>query len=193
MNGDGKISWGKKTLEDPGDRKKIGNSSIRLPYSFTLDAAWKGFDVTAFFQGVGKRDWYPGPGNYYFWGIYAQPWTNVTVKNLDHWTEDNPDAYFPRVKAYAAEGNSELGMNQTQYLQDASYLRLKNLTFGYTLPKNLVTKWGIENLRFYFSAENIWTLSHLDVELDPETSTTGALGANYPMQKTFSFGFNVGF
>lgn len=193
LNGDGKISWGKKTLEDPGDRKKIGNSSIRLPYSFTLDAAWKGFDVTAFFQGVGKRDWYPGPGNYYFWGIYAQPWTNVTVKNLDHWTEDNPDAYFPRVKAYAAEGNSELGMNQTQYLQDASYLRLKNLTFGYTLPKNLVTKWGIENLRFYFSAENIWTLSHLDVELDPETSTTGALGANYPMQKTFSFGFNVGF
>ncbi len=193
LNGDGKISWGKKTLEDSGDRKKIGNSSIRLPYSFTLDAAWKGFDVTAFFQGVGKRDWYPGPGNYYFWGIYAQPWTNVTVKNLDHWTEDNPDAYFPRVKAYAAEGNSELGMNQTQYLQDASYLRLKNLTFGYTLPKNLVTKWGIENLRFYFSAENIWTLSHLDVELDPETSTTGALGANYPMQKTFSFGFNVGF
>lgn len=193
LNGDGKISWGKKTLEDPGDRRKIGNSSIRLPYSFTLDAAWKGFDVTAFFQGVGKRDWYPGPGNYYFWGIYAQPWTNVTVKNLDHWTEDNPDAYFPRVKAYAAEGNSELGMNQTQYLQDASYLRLKNLTFGYTLPKNLLTKWGIENLRFYFSAENIWTLSHLDVELDPETSTTDALGANYPMQKTFSFGFNVGF
>lgn len=93
LNGDGKITWGDKTLANPGDRKKIGNSRIRLPYSFNIDAAWKGFDLSAFFQGVGKRDWYPGAGNFYFWGIYAQPWTNVTVKNMDHWTEDNPDAY----------------------------------------------------------------------------------------------------
>ena len=193
LNGDGKITWGDNTLANPGDRKKIGNSRIRLPYSFNIDAAWKGFDVSAFFQGVGKRDWYPGAGNFYFWGIYAQPWTNVTVKNMDHWTEDNPDAYFPRVKAYAAEGNSELGMNQTQYLQNASYLRLKNLTIGYTLPQKVVSKWGIQNLRFYFSAENIWTLNHLDVKLDPEVSTTDDSGKTYPMQKTFSFGFNIGF
>lgn len=193
LNGDGRITRGKGTLADPGDRKIIGNNSIRLPYSFMLDAAWKGFDISVFFQGVGKRDWYPGAGNFNFWGIYAQPWTNVTVQNMDHWTEDNPDAYFPRVKAYAAEDNSELGMNQTQYLQDASYLRLKNLTVGYTLPKELVSKWGINNLRFYFSAENIWTLSHLDIELDPEVSTTSAMGSNYPMQKTFSLGFNIGF
>lgn len=193
LNGDGKITWGDRTLDNPGDRKKIGNSRIRLPYSFNIDAAWKGFDLSAFFQGVGKRDWYPGAGNFYFWGIYAQPWTNVTVKNMDHWTEDNPDAYFPRVKAYAAEGNSELGMNQTQYLQNASYLRLKNLTVGYTLPQKVVSKWGIQNLRLYFSAENIWTLNHLDVELDPEVSTTSDAGKTYPMQKTFSFGFNVGF
>ena len=117
----------------------------------------------------------------------------MTVKNMDHWTEDNPDAYFPRETAYAAEGNSELGMNQTQYLQNASYLRLKNLTVGYTLPQKVVSKWGIQNLRFYFSAENIWTLNHLDVELDPEVSTTSDAGKTYPMQKTFSFGFNVGF
>lgn len=193
LNGDGKITWGDRTLDNPGDRKKIGNNRIRLPYSFNIDAAWKGFDLSAFFQGVGKRDWYPGAGNFYFWGIYAQPWTNVTVKNMDHWTEDNPDAYFPRVKAYAAEGNSELGMNQTQYLQNASYLRLKNLTVGYTLPQKVVSKWGIQNLRLYFSAENIWTLNHLDVELDPEVSTTSDAGKTYPMQKTFSFGFNVGF
>ncbi|OUO54814.1 hypothetical protein B5F77_02485 [Parabacteroides sp. An277] len=193
LNGDGRITRGQRTLADPGDRKIIGNSSIRLPYSFTLDAAWKGFDVSAFFQGVGKRDWYPEASNFYFWGIYAQPWTNVTVLNMDHWTAENPDAYFPRVKAYAAEGNSELGMPQTQYLQNASYLRLKNLTLGYTLPKALVNQWHIENLRFYFSAENLWTWNHLDEKLDPETQTTGNLGKSYPMQRTFSFGFNLGF
>lgn len=193
LNGDKKITFGEGTLADPGDRKVIGNSRIRLPYSFNLDAAWKGFDLTAFFQGVGKRDWYPGAGNFYFWGIYAQPWTNVTVKNMDHWTESTPDAYFPRVKAYSAEDNNELGMPQTKYLQNASYLRLKNLTVGYTLPEALTRQWGIDNLRFYFSAENIWTWSHLDVELDPEVSTTSSAGKTYPMQKTFSFGFNLGF
>ena len=57
LNGDGKITWGDRTLDNPGDRKKIGNSRIRLPYSFNIDAAWKGFDLSAFFQGVGKRDW----------------------------------------------------------------------------------------------------------------------------------------
>lgn len=193
LNGDKKITFGQGTLADPGDRKIIGNNRVRLPYSFNLDATWKGFDMMAFFQGVGKRDWYPGAGNFYFWGIYAQPWTNVTVKNMDHWTEDNPNAYFPRVKAYSAEDNNELGMPQTKYLQDASYLRLKNLTVGYTLPTALTEKWGIGNLRFYFSAENIWTLSHMDVDLDPEVSTTSSAGKNYPMQKTFSFGFNLGF
>lgn len=192
LNGDGKITWGRGTVADPGDRKIIGNSSVRLPYSFNLDASWRGFDVTAFFQGIGKRDWYPGAGNFYFWGIYAQPWTNVTVKDMDHWTPENPNAYFPRVKAYSAEDNNELGMNQTKYLQNAAYLRLKNLTVGYTIPQSLTKKWGISNLRFYFSGENILTFSHLDVDLDPEVSTRSA-GKVYPMQKTFSFGVNIGF
>lgn len=193
LNGDGKITFGRGTVADPGDRKIIGNSSIRLPYSFNIDADWKGFSVSAFFQGVGKRDWYPGAGNFYFWGIYAQPWTNVTVKNMDHWTPENPNAYFPRVKAYSAEDNNELGMPQTKYLQDASYLRLKNLTLGYTLPQTLTKKWGVNSLRFYVSGENIFTISHLDVDLDPEVSTQGSSGKVYPMQKTYSIGVNIGF
>ena len=97
INGDKEISNGKGTLADPGDFKKIGNSSIRLPYSIDMDANWKGFDLRIFLQGVGKRDWYAGGGNHYFWGIYAQPWTNVQKGNLDHWTPENRNAYFPRV------------------------------------------------------------------------------------------------
>ena len=194
LNGDGKITKGKGTVDDPGDRRIIGNSSIRFPYSINVDASWKGIDLSMLFQGVGKRDWYPGAGNYYFWGVYAQPWTNVTVKNLDHWTPENPDAnaYFPRVKAYSAEDDNELGMAQTKYLQNAAYLRLKNLTVGYTLPKNLLSKIGVNQLRLYFSAENLFTISHLDVDLDPEVSTHNSSG-KYPMQQTYSFGVNLGF
>ena len=85
-------------MANPGDFRKIGNSSSRYPYSFDLSADWKGFDIRGFFQGIGKRDWYAGGGNHYFWGIYAQPWTNVQTHNLDHWTPENPNAYYPRVK-----------------------------------------------------------------------------------------------
>jgi hypothetical protein len=103
LNGDNKIDFGDKTANNPDDRKIIGNSEIRLSYSFELYGEWKGFDLRAFFQGVGQRDWYPGEASIYFWGMYAQPWTNVTKKNLDHWTPEKPDGYFPRMKAYIAE------------------------------------------------------------------------------------------
>jgi TonB-linked SusC/RagA family outer membrane protein len=197
LNGDGKINFGDKTVSNPGDRKIIGNSEIRLPYSFELAADWKGFDMRAFFQGVGKRDWYPTAASIYFWGVYAQPWTNVTKKNLDHWTPEKPNGYFPRMKAYIAEDNNEeLGAPQTKYLQDASYLRLKNLTLGYTIPKPFLNKIKIEDLRIYFSAENILTFSNLDkdVDLDPEIvnkSFSGSSSGTYPTQKTYSIGVNM--
>ena len=72
----------------------------------------------------------------------------------DHWTEENPDAYFPRMKAYVAENTDrECGVVQTRYLQNAAYMRLKNLTVGYTLPKVLLNKIGIERLRIFFSGD----------------------------------------
>ena len=189
LNGDGKIDKGKNTLADHGDQKIIGNNRARYQYGIDLNAGWKGFDVRVFFQGVGKRDWYPGPSNHYFWGVYAQPWANVQVHNLDHWTPETPDAYFPRVKAYIAEDATELGNPQTKYLQDASYLRLKNLTLGYTLPKTLTNRIKLDKLRLYFSAENIFDVSHIKANLDPE----GLDGKVYPFQKTFSFGLNLNF
>lgn len=198
LDGDNKITFGDNTLANPGDRRVIGNTSIRFPYSFELTADWKGFDVRAFFQGVGKRDWYPGSASIYFWGIYAQPWTNVTKKNMDHWTEENPNAYFPRIKAYAAEdANMELAAAQTKYLQDASYLRMKNLTIGYTLPKSVLDKLKISYLRFYLSAENLFTISNLDkgIDLDPEIidKYNGFNSGTYPMQRVYSMGVNLTF
>ncbi|MDR0700362.1 MAG: TonB-dependent receptor [Tannerella sp.] len=198
LDGDNKITFGENTVDNPGDRKIIGNSSVRYPYSIELATDWKGFDLRALFQGVGKRDWYPGSASIYFWGIYAQPWTNVTKKNMDHWTEDNPNAYFPRVKAYAAEDeNMELAAAQTKYMQDASYLRMKNLTLGYTIPESMLKKLYISSLRFYFSAENLFTISHLDkdIDLDPEiiNKYNGFNSGTYPMQRSCSIGANLTF
>lgn len=194
LNGDGKIDFGDNTVTNPGDRKIIGNNSPRFPYGFDLNGDWKGFDLRVFIQGIGKRDWYPGPSNIYFWGIYAQPWTNVTVQNLNHWTPQHPNAYFPAVRAYIAEDQvSPLTVPQTKYLQNASYLRLKNITVGYSLPHSLMDRWKLNQVRFYFSAENIFTIKHLKVDMDPEGLLNGHGGAIYPFQKTYSVGMNLNF
>jgi hypothetical protein len=199
LNGDGRITYGKSTVDDPGDRRIIGNDQTRLPYSFTLEGAWKGFDLRAFFQGVGKRDWYPGHNHHDFWGVYGNPWATPIAANRDHWTPENPNARWPRLKPFIAE-NKELALPQTGYLQDASYLRLKNLTVGYTLPASLTRQWYIENLRVYFSAENVFTFHHIEVSgIDPELLTnTNKVdhmdGAGvYPLQKVYSVGLNLNF
>lgn len=177
--------------ENHGDWKKIGNSGNHYTFGINLGADWNNFDLSMFFQGVGKRDYAPG-SDLYFAGIYAQPWTNITYGNFyDHWTEENPDAYFPRPKAYAAESSWELGIAQTRYIQRARYIRLKNLTFGYTIPSHITAKAGIEKVRVYFSGDNIFTHSGLykHYKVDPE----GLGGQSYPLQRTFSFGLNVNF
>ncbi|SEW55183.1 TonB-linked outer membrane protein, SusC/RagA family [Chitinophaga arvensicola] len=189
INGDGVIDYGDNTVSKPGDRKIIGNNAPRFPYSIDLTASYKGFDFRALIQGIGKRDWYPNPGNHYFWGVYAQPWTNVQVHNLDRWTPETPNGYFPRLKSYIAEDATELGAPQTRYLQNAAYARLKNVSIGYTIPKSITEKYKIFRFRVYFSAENIFTVSHLKANIDPE----GLDGSIYPFQKTYSCGLNLNF
>lgn len=190
LDGDGEISYGSKTLKDPGDRKIIGNATPRYNYSLTLGAEWAGIDLRVYFQGVGKRDYYPSTGNHYFWGMYAQPWANLMADNLDHWTPETPDAYFPRPKAYVAEmSDKEAGMPQTRYLQNAAYCRLKNITVGYTFPNKWTEKVGLRNVRVYFSGENLATFTKLHKSLDPE----GLDGLLYPYQRTYSFGLNFNF
>jgi len=189
-NNDGIVDFGEQTLNNHGDLMVLGNSSLRYPYSFDLSGGWKGFDLRVFLQGVGKRDWYPGASQIYFWGIYSQPWTNVTVQNLDHWSPENPNGYFPRTKAYSAEDNmQELGIPNERYMQNASYMRVKNITLGYTFPKNWLTRTGLGNVHFYVSGENLFEVSHIKVKLDPE----GLAGDIYPFQRTYSFGMNIGF
>jgi TonB-linked SusC/RagA family outer membrane protein len=207
LNGDGKVNNGKNTLNDPGDQKIIGNSSIRLPYGITGNVDWNNFSLSFFFQGIGKRDWYPSTEAAYFWGQYNRPYSFLPAFNLNRWTEENPsqDAYFPRYRGYTAlSGTRELAVSQTRYLQNASYIRLKNLTLGYSLPMNLIKRLKLSAVRIYLTGQNLWTYSpmfkvtkNFDPEViegsDPEINSGGGDGFSYPMQKTYTLGLNINF
>ena len=188
LNGDGKINQGKNTVDDPGDFKIIGNNRSRYLYGLDLNADWNGFDLRVLFQGVGKRDWYPySTGHAQFFSVYASPWVNVYENILDHWTPENPDGYFPRLKSYTAFGAGDLSYNQTRYLQNAAYLRCKNITLGYTLPKQLLQKIKLNNVRVYLSGENLFEFTPLCKNFDPELLDQ----SSHPMQRTLSIGLNI--
>lgn len=207
-NGDGFVNRGKNTVTDPGDRKIIGNRSPRYTYGINLGADWSDFFFSAFFQGVGKQDWYPSTEAEFFWGQYNRPYNNIPTFHLGNmWTPDNVNAYFPRTMSRAASSTTarELGVPQTKYLQNIAYIRMRNIQIGYSLPKTLINKIGASDLKVYFSGENLWDYSplykivkHLDVEnTGPSdqvfTSGNAGDGYNYPMLKSLTFGLSVVF
>lgn len=209
LNGDGFINRGRNTVNDPGDRRIIGNSAPRYMYGINLGADWHNFFFSAFFQGVGKQQWYPSTETEMFWGQYNRPYNNIPTFHLGNmWTPDNVDAYFPRTMSRAASSNTNrtLGVAQTRYLQNVAYLRMKNIQVGYTLPSKWTQKFGARNAKVFFSGENLFTYSPMykivktiDVEnavpsdQDLNAGSTNGDGYNYPLMKTFSFGLSLGF
>jgi TonB-linked SusC/RagA family outer membrane protein len=211
-NGDGVVGPGAYTLEDHGDLSVIGNSRPRYRYGVNASVGLGGVEVSAFVQGIGERDFYPTNEAVYFWSVYNR-YYNTPVQHLvgDTWTPDNRDAYFPRLKSYEALGsvsgdNAEnpagiLAAPQTRYLQDASYVRLKTLTVAYTLPGRLVESVGADQLRIYFTGENLWEHTGLRMPTDPElllTSDNGPAagrpnGQKYPIQRSYSVGIDLRF
>lgn len=209
-NLDGKpgISKGAQTIEDHGDLKVIGNNTPRYLFGLDLNAAYKGFDFRLFFQGVGKRDYWQGSNM--FWGVISNMWWSAGLKEHgDYFRAEpvglegyqiaaNPDAYYPRPR-FDSDQNHEV---QTRYLQNASYIRLKNFQLGYTLPTSLTNKIGIGNCRIFVSGENLWTGTKLSKLFDPETLDGGDTSDNansaiksggnaYPLSRTWSFGLSV--
>ncbi len=211
-NGINQITIGKNTANDPGDRKIIGNWLPSMQYGFNLSFDWAGFDVSAFFQGLGNTEYYPAGNSFAFWGSYSYPYYSAFLpRNFMStvWSEDNPDAYFPRPRVYSSTGG-ELRPANTRYLQNIAYLRFKNLTVGYTLPEKWTKAIHIEKVRFYFSGENLayWSpLKKYTKYLDPESisrrtldqTSDGIYKGNdsdfmaYPWQKTFMFGIDITF
>mgnify|MGYP003374780380 FL=1 len=206
VNGDGKIDKGAQTLSDHGDLVIVGNEEERYHYGFNINLNWKGIGISAFFQGVGKRDWYPGQETGFFWGKYNRPYSYSLKMHEDRWTPENPNpnALWPRLVAYSSEnGGRPMGTPNNRFMQDASYLRLKALTVDYSLPQAVVRKIGLSGLKIFFTGENMFTFSKICENFDPEVIKGGDVdlkdrkgeeqGYSYPMLKTFTFGLNISF
>lgn len=207
INGDKKISAGSRTLADHGDLKVIGNSTPRYLFGINLNANWKGFDVSVFLQGVLKRDSWVGSSwngvEYMFGASGSGRWWCAGLKSVSDYYRDasswsvengyekeNSNAFLPRPTW--SDKNVQC---QSRYLVNAAYMRLKNLQIGYSLPRSLIAHWGVNNLRVFMSAENLFTITSVPDQYDPETVglDSGNKNNGYPLKKTWSFGINVTF
>ncbi|HYC27455.1 MAG TPA: SusC/RagA family protein, partial [Chitinophagaceae bacterium] len=204
VNGDGEINNGSNTLADHGDLEVIGNSTPRYEYGFRLGADFKGFDISAFFQGVGSRQvWGDGflaiPG--YQSGDGAMP--QAIAGNF--WTPETPNAFYPAAYNNAGSNIANNMQIQDRYLLNMAYLRLKNLTLGYSLPKRIIQRAWISSFRVYVGLENFITWDHLNgLPIDPESingysmwNTTnynlGRTSTGVPAFKSVSAGLQLNF
>jgi TonB-linked SusC/RagA family outer membrane protein len=207
LNGDKAVNAGSSTVNDPGDRRIIGNSAARYTYGITLGGEWNNIFFSAFFQGVGKQDWWPSTEAGVFWGQYNRPYNKLPRWHLDnHWTPDNPNAYLPRyVSRLANRSGGVLREAQTKYLQNVAYIRLKNFQLGYNLPAKIISKIHSTGARVYFSGENMWAWSPLyrltrDIDVESTgpsdqvfTDSNAGDAYNYPMMKGLTFGLSITF
>lgn len=189
ITGPGDIKYidqdGDKKISAPNDLKYLGTTMPRYIFGLNFNAEWKGFDVSITMQGVGKRDFYI---NQEIMAPFSVTWGNFSYKmHNDYWTPENPNASLPR--HYAGSGHNYQISNH--WLQNAAYVRLKNLQAGYTLPKNITNKLGINRCRIYFSGDNLAEISKLNKNFDPELTNTS--GVMYPIMRSFSFGLNLAF
>ena len=201
LDGDKVLGIGSNTVDKPGDRKILGNSLPSLQYGMTFAFDWLGFDVSAFFQGTGNHYWYPHGFNMNFWGCYSYSYVSFLQRDFIQrcWSEENPDAYFPRPRSYSATGG-ELSKVNSRYLQNVRYLRFKNLTVGYTLPKKWLDKGRVDKVRIYFTGENLHYWSPLKkncLYVDPESAFSRSSDVDnhmsYTWQKTMMFGIDITF
>jgi len=207
LNTDNIISAGISTLDDHGDLAVIGNTTPRYQYSFRAGASWKNFDIDVFFQGVGKRDWW-ATGNEaipYYRGADV-----MYEHQMDFWTPENLNAKYPRpypgnavsaiagIATMAGGAPAASGNNfypQDKYLLNLAYLRLKSMTFGYTIPNSLTKKVKIDKVRVYFSGQNLFEFAQnkipIDAEITQGSTTSNFYGRTAPFTRTLSFGIQI--
>ena len=220
LDGDHKITKG-TTVDKPGDLSIIGNSSPRYRYGLNLGAEWNGWDVSCFVQGIGKRDYYPI--SYLYWSFFQQPYAGGQVHTFDYYRESaesseeqakdskswiaaglanqNLNSKYPVLQCWLADKNLGSGIHamgcaipQTGYLLNGAYLRMKNITIGYTLPSALTQKIGISRLRVYVSGDNLFEFSELKKYFDPEAVTQNdSYGYVYPFNRQYTVGLNITF
>ena len=189
-----------KTIYNTGDQKVIGNSTPRYRFNLQGGIGWHGFDIRAIFEGVMKRDLWTGSD--VFWGFSRGIYnSNVTQYHIDNtWTYENPTAYYPRPNT---DGNGRSRQVQTKYLQNAAYIRLKDITLSYNIPRKWLSKLKMEQIRVYVSGMNLWEKTGLPPFMTPDivdqiTSEGVSLqsenaGKQYAFMRSYSFGINITF
>lgn len=221
LDNDNRITKG-LTLDDPKDLSIIGNNSPRFRYGFNLVGDWNNIDFSLFLQGIGKKDYYPL--HYLYWSFYQQPYAGGQTHIFDYYrpqtdsdvdmakhskayidaglANQNLDARFPILQSWLADRNlgtridqsMGLAIPQTGYLLSGAYLRIKNITLGYTLPKNLTDKANLSRIRFFVSTDNLYEWSEVRKYFDPEAVTEDTNnGYTYPFNRQYIFGLNVTF
>ncbi len=176
QNGDGIIN--------DADRVVIGDPNPRYVFGLNINLGWKNFDASLFLQGVGKRDQYLALGF-----VQGPVWENYTSEwHLDYWTPDNPDARHP---AYYSNYNRNYYSMNSWWILDGSFVKLRNVQLGYTLPDRLTDRVGVQRLRLYVSGKNLWMHQNLGIHLDPEYPWTVA--DYYPQTKVISLGAHISF
>ncbi len=183
LNGDGQITG--------ADKKAYPNINMNRPtgnYGLNLFAEYKGFDINMLFQGAtGRKNYWMTRMNTVYVG--SQRYAFQKWHWNDTWNLNNRDAWLPRM----VDGKTPRSMEQSSFwLENMDYLRMKNLQVGYTFPKALMKRIGVDKIRLYFSAENLFTLTGWD-GVDPEKASVGGIGEDpYPIMRTLSVGVNIG-
>lgn len=188
VNKDGKITPGVRTLDDHGDLTIVGNTTPRYSFGINGDLSWKGISFNLFFQGVAKRDYLPANDNWNaFYPFNAGHMEKYYIS--ESWSETNRDAYF----AVPTTGtNTKKNIHpQSRYVQDASYIRLKNLSIGYTFPQKLIAKAKLTSAQIYFAGMNLWEATKMHKPMDPESVFT--LTQEYYLQRIFTLGAKLSF
>jgi TonB-linked SusC/RagA family outer membrane protein len=184
LDGDNSITNGRATADSSGDLRIIGNSDPRYQYGITGGFTWKGLDLDIFLQGVAKRDWMP-EGRYY--GIDNE-WGVPMEAALDHWSYSNPNGFLPRPYIDGGHGNrGGFGYGTDRYMQNAAYLRLKQVTLGYNIVQPWLERARISNIKIYVTGQNVLTFTKLSKLYDPEQ--LNLLG--YPITKSWAVGLNI--
>ncbi len=204
VNGDGELNNGKGTLEDHGDLEVIGNSNPRYEYGFRIGADYKGFDIGVFFQGVASRKIW-GQGFLSIPGFQSSDGAMPEAIAGNYWTPETPDAFYPAAYNNAGSNTANNMQVQDRYLLNMAYIRLKNLTVGYSLPETLLRRASINTLRVYIALENFITWDNLKgLPIDPESISgysmwntsnynSGRTGTGVPAFKILSAGLQLNF
>ncbi|MEQ8647823.1 MAG: TonB-dependent receptor [Cyclobacteriaceae bacterium] len=186
LNGDGVISYGNNTLDDPGDQTIIAVEIPRYQFGVNSNFSYKSISLNVFFQGLLKHEYWPPNGN---WNAFY-PYNAGHVEKYyltETWSEDNPDAYF--AAPHISTNTKQNILPQSRYVQQGAYVRLKNVTLSYSLPTSLSSKVGLSNVQVYMAGMNIFEITKMHKPLDPEVRPT--VTQEYYKQRSYSLGFRI--